>query len=480
VTQQGSERQRPLGDIGWQAQTRLERSGEDGSRLGTYLEPARELPVRARVDVLVVGGGPAGTAAAVAAARMGADVLLVERYGHLGGLSTGGLVIWIDRMTDWEGRQVITGVADDLMEHLWEGAVFGPARDRWGSHDEQDVAHWSERGAGFRGTVTWSPTVDPEALKSRSLDLVRESGSRLLLHSWVAAPIVEEDAVRGAVLENKEGRQAVIAGVVVDASGDGDVYAGAGAAFESDIHEASVHHCINVAWLWGGVDMDRWIRFKREEPERLAELRGRALESIGVFERPHVSWRNDIAVFMGPRLSGLSGLDAGDLTAVEVESRRRMMELLSLYRGHAPGFEGAWVLLTAPQVGVRHTRRLAGVQPIVREEWERGVVYEDEVGVSPSLSPSFPSVSIPLGSLLPVRLDGLLAAGRTIASDAQSHIFLREIPQCWVTGQAAGVAAAVAAARGRRPRDVDVREVQSELRRQDVYLQVRAPTAARR
>src|SRR5207237_2379851 len=135
----------------------------------------------------------------------------------------------------------------------------------------------------------------------------------------------------------------------------------------------------------------------------------------------------------------------------------------------------AWVLLTAPQVGVRHTRRLAGVRPIVREDWERGVVYDDEVGVSPSLSPSFPSVSIPLGSLLPERLDGVLAAGRTIASDAQSHIFLREIPQCWVTGQAAGVAAAVAAARGVRPRDVDVREVQAELRRQDVYLQVPAP-----
>src|SRR5438309_2918872 len=104
----------------------------------TFAEPARDIPVYAETDVLVVGGGPGGTAAAVAAARMGADVLLVERYGHLGGLSTGGLVIWIDRMTDWEGRQVITGVADDLIEHLWEGAVFGPARDRWGSHDDED------------------------------------------------------------------------------------------------------------------------------------------------------------------------------------------------------------------------------------------------------------------------------------------------------------------------------------------------------
>jgi hypothetical protein len=466
----------PLGDIGEQPSLRVERRERPRRPArSTYHEPAREIPVRAEADVVVVGGGPAGTAAAVAAARMGADVLLVERYGHLGGLSTGGLVVWIDRMTDWSGRQVIRGIADDLLGRLWEGATFGPAPERWGSHAEADVTYWADRGAGFRGTVTWSPTVDPEALKCASLDLVVESGARLLLHSWVAAPIVEEGIIRGVVVENKEGRQAILGRVVVDASGDGDVYAGAGAAFESDIHPGSIHHCINVAWLWGGVDMDRWIRFKREQPERLAELRERSIETVGVFERPHVSWRNDIALFLGPRLSGLSGLDADDLTVVEVESRRRMLQLLELYRRHAPGFEKAWVLETASQVGVRHTRRLVGVRPIVRDEWERGVVYEDEVGVSPSLSPAFPSVSIPLGSLLPERLEGLLAAGRTIASDAQSHIFLREIPQCWVTGQAAGVAAAVAAARGVLPRRVEVREVQAELRRQGVFLQVPVP-----
>jgi len=218
------------------------------------------------------------------------------------------------------------------------------------------------------------------------------------------------------------------------------------------------------------VDMDRWIRFKREEPERFAALRARSVEAFGIFERPHVSWRNDVALFLGPRLSGLSGLSADDLTAVEVESRRRMLELLGLYRRHAPGFEDAWVALTAPQVGVRHTRRLAGVAPVLRDDWERGVVHPDEVGVSPSLSPSFPSVSIPLGSLVPERLDGLLAAGRTIASDAQSHIFLREIPQCWVTGQAAGAAAALAAARGVPPRALDPRLVRAELRRQGAYV----------
>jgi hypothetical protein len=462
---------RRLRDIGEQPSIELDRTARRRGSLGTHHEPAREVPFRDRVDVAVIGGGPAGTAAAAAAARAGADVLLVERYGHLGGLATGGLVIWIDRMTDWSGRQVITGIANDLLDNLWDGAVYGPERDLWGSHDDEDVAHWGQRGAGFRGTVTWSPTVDPEALKTASLDLVTGAGARLLLHSWVVAPIVSDGRVEGVVIENKEGRQAIGARVVVDTSGDGDVYAGAGAAHDSDVHEGSIHHCMNVAWLWGGVDMDRWIRFRREEPDRLAEVRERAVDTVGVFERPHVSWRNDVAVFMGPRLSGLSGLDAGDLTEVEIESRRRMLDLLAFYREHAPGFENAWVLLTAPQAGVRHTRRLAGVRPIVRAEWEQGAVYEDEVGVSPSLAPAFPSVSIPLGSLVPERLDGLLAAGRTMASDAQSHIFLREIPQCWVTGQAAGVAAAVALRQGVEPRLVDPREVQAELLRQGVFLQ---------
>src|SRR5205814_880522 len=115
-----------------------------------------------------------------------------------------------------------------------------------------------------------------------------------------------------------------------------------------------------------------------------------------------------------------------------------------------------WILETAPQIGVRHSRRLTGVQPVLRSEWQSGVQYADEVGVSPSLSPTFPSVSVPYGSLVPVELDGLLAPGRHMASDASSHTFLREIPQCWLTGQAAGAAAGLAARERIQPRKLDV------------------------
>src|SRR4029077_8113238 len=188
----------------------------------TILEPARQVPVFAETDVLVVGGGPAGTAAAIAAARIGAEVLLVERYNHLGGLSTGGLVIWIDRMTDWSGRHVIRGVADEFMERLPKDAIQGPPRVEWGSRAAPSAAYWGQPTAAYHGIVTWSPTIDPEALKTLSMRMVGEAKARLLLHAWCAAPMYEGGAVRGAIFESKEGRHAVLSKVVVDTTGDAD------------------------------------------------------------------------------------------------------------------------------------------------------------------------------------------------------------------------------------------------------------------
>jgi flavin-dependent dehydrogenase len=194
-----------------------ERSRARASRPSkTFAEPARDIPVYAETDVLVVGGGPAGTAAAVAAARLGADVLLVERYNHLGGLSTGGLVIWIDRMTDWSGRHIIRGIADELMERLPKDAIAGPERVDWGSRDAASAAYWAQRTAAYHGIVTWSPTVDPEALKTLSMRMVVEAKVRLLLHAWCTTPIVEDGAVKGAIFESKEGRHAVFAKVTID------------------------------------------------------------------------------------------------------------------------------------------------------------------------------------------------------------------------------------------------------------------------
>lgn len=438
--------------------------------LGTMHEPGRDIPVYRACDVLVVGGGPSGTAAAAAAAKEGADVVLLERYNHLGGLSTGGLVIWIDRMTDWQGKLVIRGFAEELFDRLPADAVAGPDPQDWGSTDAAKASHWSFRTAAYHGIVTWSPTVDPERLKLLSQELVIERGVKLVYHSWACLPLMEGGKVCGATFESKEGRMAIRAKVVVDATGDGDLFARAGAAFVNDIEEADVHHCMNTSWLFGGVDMARWIDFRARQPEQFTAFMAGGREECGLFERPFVSWRNDVALFMGPRQSGYSALDVDDLTAVEVRSHRAMASHLDYYRRHAPGFEDAYMMLSAPQIGVRHARRLKGVDAVLRSRWPDGVALPDEIGVTPAVSPKFPNISIPYGALVPEALDGLLACGRHISCDRNSHGFMREIPQCWITGQAAGVAAALAVAQGVQPRAVDIASLQQALQRQGVYL----------
>ncbi len=438
---------------------------------GTWDEPGRRIPIYHRCGVLVVGGGPSGTAAAASAAAAGADVALLERYNHLGGLSTGGLVIWIDRMTDWEGQLVVRGFAQEVFERLPADAIAGPAREDWGSQEPDKAGYWSHRTAGFHGVVTWSPTIDPERLKLLSQEIVIERGVKLIYHSWAALPIVDEKGVvKGVVFESKEGRMAIMADVVVDATGDGDLFARAGAAFVNDIEQADVHHCMNTSWLFGGVDMNRWIDFKTGRPDDHAAFMARGREQLKLFERPFVSWRNDIALFMGPRQSGYSALDVDDLTAVEVRSHRAMAAHLDYFKAHAPGFEDAYLLQSAPQIGVRHARRLVGTDGVWRHRWPEGRALPDEVAVSPAVSPKFPNISVPYGALVPEKLDGLLACGRHISCDRNSHGFMREIPQCWLTGQAAGVGAALAVRHGVAPRAVDIGALQAELLRQGVYL----------
>ena len=280
---------------------------------------------------------------------------------------------------------------------------------------------------------------------------------RLLLHAWAAAPILEGNTVKGAIFESKEGRQAILAKVVVDTTGDADLIARTHAVMESDIDEGDIHHCMNTAFLIGGVDMERWLAFRRDEPKGFADFMAHGRSRLKFFEKPFVSWRNDVALFMGPRLSGYSAVDVEDLTTVEIRSRQLAVGHLEVYRASAPGFANAFLMLGAPQVGVRHSRRLTGLRKVTRQQWDTGQVWDDEIGVSTSLSPKFANISVPYGSLVPAELDNILGAGRHVACDANSHTFLREIPQCWLTGQAAGVAAALAAGQRKRPRDLDAR-----------------------
>ncbi len=436
----------------------------------TIREPARDIPVYRKCDVLVVGGGPAGTAAAASAARLGADTVLIERYGYLGGMSTGGFVLYIDRQTDWRGKRVIAGFAAELLDRLPREAILAPNKEHWGSKDPVQTAYWRERYNAFKGIVTYSPSVDPEWLKIVSFDVMMERKVDLMLHCWGAAPIQDGNNIKGVVFESKEGRKAVLAKIVIDATGDGDIFASAGAAYESDVLEKETHCTMNVAFRWAGCDFNRYLNFQFEHSADFDAVMARGRE-LGVRDPPYVAPRPDVVYFMSPKLHGYSCIDIKDLTAVEIESRRLMVKMLDFYRKNVPGFEGAYIMDTAPQMGVRHSRRLVGVKKVVRKEWVAGKVEEDEIGLCPAPSPAHPTVSVPLGCLVPAKLENLLVAGRNLSCDSSSHTFLREIPVCWMMGQAAGTAAGVAIAAGVKVRDVDVKRVQRELLKQGAALQ---------
>jgi FAD dependent oxidoreductase len=271
----------------------------------------------------------------------------------------------------------------------------------------------------------------------------------------------------------------VFAKVVIDTTGDADLISRTNATLESDIDEGDIHHCINTAFLLGGVDMERWLSFRKQEPEGFSQFMAQGRQKLKFFEKPFVSWRNDVALFMGPRLSGYSAVDVEDLTTVELRSRQLATGHLEAYRASAPGFANAFLMLGGPQIGVRHSRRLNGVRKVTRQQWDTGKVWDDEIGVSTSLSPKFPNISVPYGALVPAELDNILGAGRHVACDASSHTFLREIPQCWLTGQAAGVAAALAANAGKSPRGVAPSAIQHELLRQGAYLSPAVEAALR-
>ncbi|MET0154393.1 MAG: FAD-dependent oxidoreductase [Candidatus Binatia bacterium] len=410
----------------------------------TVREPARETPVLAETQVLVVGGGSAGVSAAVAAAREGADVMLVERYGQLGGLATGGLIILLLTLDDGLGRQVVSGLCQELTDRLAKrGAAVAPPREQWNSTDLERVKHYARWGLVWgKGPhrVRYSVAYDAEEAKLALAQMVTDAKVRLLLHCWACDPIVDGARLCGVAFQGKSGRFAILADVVVDTTGDGDVYALAGAPFESEKV---------FPWLWfrmGGVQgVESAIDAKGEFFHTPGE--GRVLFPWGATGRIDRQ---------------IDATNPEDLTYAELECRRMVMDEVDHLRRELPAFARAHLCDVATQLGVTESRRLGGEYVLARDDADKS--FPDTIALTGNWTKYETLYSIPYRSLLPRGLDNLIAAGRCISVDHRVHHSTKEIPPCMATGEAAGTAAAMAASGGGALRALSVETLRAKLR----------------
>jgi len=429
--------------------------------MSTSLRMANEEPrVVSRCDVAVVGGGPSGFAAAVAASRLGAKVTLIERYPYLGGLASGGIVLVLDDMTNGD-EITCTGICMEMIERMARLGlcVYPPEAER--RQDPEMWRKWSRWGVfDFRAQVKPQPIVfaaafDPDGWKRVANDMVEEAGIELRLHSWFTRAIVADGRIAGVVCETKAGPEAVLATVVIDATGDLDVAASAGAPF---VHGSYI---VTTVFRLGGVDTEVAERFRFAEPEKFNALDRQAKRVIGgAWEQwwlktplPGVVWCNC------PHMSGFDGIKVEDLTRAAFEGRKRIYALVDFARANIPGFAGCHVVDVAPQLGIRQTRLLEGEYVVTKEDVMQRVHFSDTVARGRDYY-------TPYRSMLPRNVDGLIVAGRHYSATEQAQKISREIPPCMSMGQAAGVAAAIAVDRGIRVRDVEPRLICAKVRAQ--------------
>lgn len=461
---------------------------EDADRIQI---PARSALVAAETDVLVVGGGPAGIAAAVGAATAGADVVLAERYGFLGGNATAALVMPLmsfhtqsetfereERTTlmptdHGPGHPIIAGVLLDMMERLVAaGGAISPSLDT--------------------GYVV---PFDPEVFKLVALQMLDDAGVHFLFHAF-ATDVVGRDVRDGVVFETKSGPVVVKARCVVDCTGDGDVAARSGAEFAIGRSMDGLVQPMTLMFRIVDFEREVFAAYVEKHPDQwrgvhgLWDLVAKATENgdldltredILFFGTPHP---HEVSV-NSTRVTRVLGTDVWDLTYAEWESRRQLRQLSAFFRTYVPGFEDAYVAQSGVHIGVRETRRVVGEYQLTADDLLGARKFEDAIAQG-----SYPvdihnpegkgtvlrriaageSYDIPLRSLLPKDIGGLVLAGRCISGTHEAHSSYRVMPIAMATGHAAGVTAAFAAEARKTPHEIEPSRVQEELLRQGATL----------
>ena len=445
----------------------------------TIREAARQTRICRTADVVVVGGGPGGIGAALTAARSGADTVLIERYEHLGGMGTGGLVTIIPNLSDFSGKQRIAGVSQEWIDRLKRrDAADHPKKEHWGSKDSNLVAYYENRSFFNvrEKTVIYSVHIDAEISKCILQDMMKEAGVKTYLHSWGTEPVMDGNQVKGVIFESKSGRQAVLAKVVIDATGDGDLLPYSGAEFKSDIDPSLRIANLSFSYWIANVDLKKYQDYRKTHAKELAEQMREIRKRGG-----HAGFitsnlkDQDGLVWVFPRYANSSQVDVEELTRVEFLGRKEMLISHDYYKKNIPGFEKSYIVLTNPQLGTRGARRIVGEYLLTEKDMNTNVPFEDTIAVFPDVdrgqdSIKYPLTYMPYRCLIPRKVNNLLVACRAFSSNAVVNNFFNLIPHCIALGEAAGIAAAQAVSSGVDLRKINVRALQASLKKQGAIL----------
>jgi hypothetical protein len=440
----------------------------------TVHEPSRQTPIWGEYDVAVLGGGPAGIAAASAAARRGQSTLLIEGYGFLGGMGTAaGVTNFCGLHANVYGdiRQVVHGVADDLLAEI------------------QALNGLNEPHVIF-GKIA-AQAYDNAAFKVAADNVVLRSGAQVLFHARLVGALMNSPGeIRAALIETKSGRFAVLAKIFIDCTGDGDLAAHAGAPFEKGTSARDMMYP-STMFRVNGVDAGvagaayNGIGHLMNEAEKNGRKFPRKTPIIRPQKNPS-EWRANVTQLANAEGHPVDGTDAAQLSAAELEGRRQIVDFFRFLRESAPGFENSYILEIAPQVGVRETRRIVGEYQLTEDDVLQCASFEDSIGVNGWMIEEHVAGNIsfrwqdipncrgfnhlPYRILLPQRVDNLLVAGRCASMTHLGQAAARVSGGCFVMGQAAGTAAAMAAQSGVRPRDLPTPELQQALEAAGAYL----------
>ena len=432
-------------------------------------------------DVVVVGGGPAGLNAAIAAGRKDKKVLLIERYGFLGGMSTiAGVYPWMTFHTE-SGEQVIKGIAEEIVQRLMaRGASPGHLRDT----------------CVFVYSVT---PYDPEVYKVLAVEMLKEAGVDLLVHSFVDTVTAVDGEIQEIEITSKSGRQKVRGKIFIDATGDADVAFLAGAPTIMGREGDQKTQPMTMKFRMRGVDLAKVKEQILKNPDNfypktpIAELRDLPLTAVQGFYK---EWeeaglpinRDQVLFFTGPaedevlvnmtRVQDLDATKVDDLTKAEYEGRKQVLMVADFLKKRIPGFERASISSTAAQIGIRESRRIVGEYILTQDDVINGRKFEEAIaksgypidihapsgkGMQIAWVEGDGSFDIPYGCLVPKKVNNLLVAGRCMSATHEAIAATRLTPSAMATGQAAGTAAALALTQNTIPKEIDVKELQKQL-----------------